>query len=219
VMQALKMDRPIVVGHSAAGEELSSIGTRHPKMVHGLIYLDAAFAYAYYDPKGERRLDVEASDLRRRLREVGATFKNPSLLRDLSGTLEAAIAQLQPALQEWVAASAQIPPSPASRETLQDAVVSAILANERKYGDVGVPRLVIAAVPHQCAPYCGTPYTRFDDASTAAQANVLASAALTTVVRLPSADHYVWHSNEADVLREMNAFIASIEKATPASGP
>jgi non-heme chloroperoxidase len=49
VIDALKLDRPLVVGHSIAGEELSSIGSRHPEKVAGLIYLDAAFPYAYYN--------------------------------------------------------------------------------------------------------------------------------------------------------------------------
>ena len=30
------------------------------------------------------------------------------------------------------------------------------------------------------------------------------------VVRLPNADHYVFRSNEADVLREMNAFLGGL---------
>lgn len=49
VIKALKLRRPILVGHSIAGEELSSIGSRQPKKVSGLIYLDAAYAFAYYD--------------------------------------------------------------------------------------------------------------------------------------------------------------------------
>ena len=47
VMEALKLDRPVLVGHSIAGEELSSIGSRYPEKVAGLIYLDAAYIYAY----------------------------------------------------------------------------------------------------------------------------------------------------------------------------
>jgi hypothetical protein len=31
------------------------------------------------------------------------------------------------------------------------------------------------------------------------------------VVRLPNADHYVFRSNESDVLREMNAFITGLQ--------
>ena len=30
------------------------------------------------------------------------------------------------------------------------------------------------------------------------------------VVRLPNADHYVYRSNEADVIREMNAFLTAL---------
>src|ERR1700733_6578823 len=49
VLDALKLDRPILAGHSIAGAELSSIGSRHPERVAGLIYLDAGYAYAYYN--------------------------------------------------------------------------------------------------------------------------------------------------------------------------
>jgi alpha-beta hydrolase superfamily lysophospholipase len=46
-----------------------------------------------------------------------------------------------------------------------------------------------------------------------AQAKALETAIPTAkVVRLPNANHYVFNSNEADVLREMNAFIANLPK-------
>lgn len=47
----LNLRRPILIGHSIAGEELSSIGTRHPEKVAGLIYLDAGYSYALHNPK------------------------------------------------------------------------------------------------------------------------------------------------------------------------
>ena len=50
VMKALHIDRPVLVGHSIAGQELSSIGSRFPEKVSGLIYLDAATSFAFYDP-------------------------------------------------------------------------------------------------------------------------------------------------------------------------
>ena len=53
VIDALKLDKPVLVGHSIAGEELSSIGSRHPEKVAGLIYLDAGYAYAFYDSARE----------------------------------------------------------------------------------------------------------------------------------------------------------------------
>lgn len=50
VIEALKLNRPVLVGHSVAGEELSSMGTRHPEKVAGLVYLEAVYAYAIDDP-------------------------------------------------------------------------------------------------------------------------------------------------------------------------
>ena len=41
VLEALKLNRPILAGHSLGGEELSSVGSRHPEKVAGLVYLDS----------------------------------------------------------------------------------------------------------------------------------------------------------------------------------
>ncbi|HEY2475208.1 MAG TPA: alpha/beta hydrolase, partial [Candidatus Cybelea sp.] len=47
ILDKLQIDKPILVGHSLAGEELSYIGTRAPQKAAALIYLDAAYDYAY----------------------------------------------------------------------------------------------------------------------------------------------------------------------------
>lgn len=60
VLTALKLDRPVLVGHSIAGEELSSIGSRFPDRVAGLVYLEATYGFAYYDSvKGYLPIDVK----------------------------------------------------------------------------------------------------------------------------------------------------------------
>jgi pimeloyl-ACP methyl ester carboxylesterase len=51
VLKTLNIQRPILVGHSIAGEELSEIGLRHPERVAGLVYLDAVQPYSVYDPR------------------------------------------------------------------------------------------------------------------------------------------------------------------------
>lgn len=49
VADSLGMGKPIVVGHSLAGATLSAIASRAPARVAGLVYLDAAYPYAYID--------------------------------------------------------------------------------------------------------------------------------------------------------------------------
>ena len=62
VIDALKISKPVLAGHSLGGEELSSIGSRHPEKVAGLIYLDAGYSYAFYAP-GHRAISATADHI------------------------------------------------------------------------------------------------------------------------------------------------------------
>ncbi len=52
VLDALKLERPVLIGHSIGGQELSSVATRYPNRVAALVYLDAAYPYAFENGKG-----------------------------------------------------------------------------------------------------------------------------------------------------------------------
>jgi pimeloyl-ACP methyl ester carboxylesterase len=52
VIDALKMNRPVLLGHSIAGAEMSSVANNHPDRIAGLVYLDAAYSYAFDNAKG-----------------------------------------------------------------------------------------------------------------------------------------------------------------------
>lgn len=56
VIDALKLDHPVLAGHSRGGGELSFFGSKHPERVSGLIYLEAGYSYAFYDPKTESKV-------------------------------------------------------------------------------------------------------------------------------------------------------------------
>ncbi|HEY6457366.1 MAG TPA: alpha/beta hydrolase [Steroidobacteraceae bacterium] len=56
VIDALKLDHPVLAGHSRGGEELSFFGARHPERVSGLIYLEAGYDYAFHDPRMESKV-------------------------------------------------------------------------------------------------------------------------------------------------------------------
>jgi non-heme chloroperoxidase len=73
VLDALDIQRPIIAGHSIAGEELSAIGQRHPDRIAGLIYLDAAHEYAIYDP----RRGAYLPDLRRLGAQIARMHDDP----------------------------------------------------------------------------------------------------------------------------------------------
>ena len=85
IVDSLGLNRPVLVGHSMAGEELSSIGTRHPEKIAGLVYLDAGYSYAFYDrSRGDPVLD--SLELRRKLEQLipGRELQNPKqVVQDL----------------------------------------------------------------------------------------------------------------------------------------
>ena len=93
----------------------------------------------------------------------------------------------------------------------------AVLAGQQKYTDIRVPILAIFVVPHDLGPlFKDDPAARaameaIDSARSGAQAKAFEIALPSAhVVRLPNADHYVFQSNEEDVLREMNAFLSGL---------
>jgi hypothetical protein len=160
VIDALKVSKPVLAGHSLGGEELSSIGSRHPDKVAGLIYLDAGYSYAFYAPDIEPFPDVPTTSL---------------------------------------------PP-----------IMEGIMTGRQKYTRIPVPILAIYALPHDLGPVTSAAQraqNEANDLKAAAQAKAFETGLPNArVVRIARANHYVFLSNEADVLREMETFIASLNR-------
>jgi pimeloyl-ACP methyl ester carboxylesterase len=218
VIDALKLDRPVLVGHSIAGEELSSVGSRHPEKVSGLIYLDAGYPYAFYD-RAQGNMQLDSIDMKKKLDQFlsGDLKDQKQFLQDL----ETSTSQLEKDLQETQKQMASMPALP-PRQGPAPAIPAAITAGEQKYTELHIPILAIYAVPHNLGPMLNSPMLKdnptaqaamkaSDLATTSAQANAFESGVPSArVVRLPNADHYVFNSNEADVLHEMNTFLATL---------
>lgn len=215
VIDTLKLDRPVLVGHSIAGEELSSVGTRHPEKVAGLVYLDAAYPFAFYDSsRGD--LIIDSLDLEKKLQQLGpglAPQEQKQLVQEL---LQTGLPQIQRDLQEHLKALELA--AAADQPSVQiPAPGRAILAGEQKYTDLHVPILAIYALPHSGLPAPKDPAARaaaeaMDLARTGAQAKAFETAVPSArIIRLPHANHYLFVSNEADVLREMNSFLGSLK--------
>jgi non-heme chloroperoxidase len=109
------------------------------------------------------------------------------------------------------------PPAEALTKSRGFVVSHAILNGEQRYTGIKCPVLAIFADPHAFVP--GPPADAKRDAANQArdleivETQAKAFEALgpnTRVVRIPKASHYVFYSNEADILREMNIFIATL---------
>jgi non-heme chloroperoxidase len=205
VMDAFKLNRPILVGHSFAGEEMSSIGSRYPERVAGLIYLEAAYGFAYYDP-AHPMMELEMNDLRKRIDqlEAGGVDERSYLL-----DLEARVSKFEKTLHDSNLGVASMPPIP-PRTPIQ----AALNYGAEKYTKIPVPILAIFACPHnwdrafQNDPAMKAKRLAADTVSCTAAADAFADGVPSAhVVRIPNADHYVFISNETTVVREMNNFL------------
>jgi non-heme chloroperoxidase len=219
VLEALRIEKPVLLGHSLGGEELSSVGSRQPERVGGLIYLDAGYAYAFYDPsRGDLMIDLP--DLERKLAQLhpgkGPTDPRP-LLKEL---LETSLPGLERDLREQLKTMETM--SPAAMAAQAAAPVRGpsqeIMNGMQKYNKITAPILAIYAVPHDRGPLtspdpaAAAAQDARDEETTGSQAKAFENGLPTAkVVRIPHADHYVFRSNEADVLREINAFVAGLK--------
>src|SRR5258706_6850406 len=259
VLDSLKLDRPVLVGHSIAGEELSSVGTRHPERVAELIYLDAGYAHAFYD-HSLGNVDIDSRELQKKLEQMRAA-STPQVHKKLVEELvQQDLPDLERELRELLRILQAEPAQPASpptattddlasftayrayvnrvrgisfpeaelrqtRESRPDGGVGksrsgpsvAISEGEQKYTSIRVSVLAIYANPRDRGPYPyntpaeGAATEAFQTAAIEAQATAFERGVPSArVVRVPKSNHYVFLSNEADVLREMRAFLGGL---------
>ncbi len=205
----------MLVGHSIAGEELSSIGSRYPKTIAGLIYLDAGYPYALYSADGgDTRLD--AKEVQKQLGEYLSASPGVDRKRIIADLLS----QL-PLLQEGLEIDQkhdELMPDRAT-ERLDAPIAEAIHDGERKYTNLEVPILAIFANPHNPANYFPqVPQDKLaglialDQARTGAQVKAFEKLKSAKVVVLPNADHYVFVSNKQDVERAMKDFLNTLDE-------
>jgi len=205
--------------HAVAGEELSSVGSRHPEKIAGLVYLDATSGYAFYDPsQGDFLLDLY--ELEDKLRDLGSRdpVVNTAQVSDIRPVVtelrQRLLSRFETDLDIWEKDVQGVPPPPPPR-TARNWAPALIFAGERKFTGIHVPVLAIIAVPHDLS-FVRDPELRatrevWDERRMSAQATAFERGVPSArVVRLPHAGHLVYQSNEADVLREIDAFAATL---------
>jgi pimeloyl-ACP methyl ester carboxylesterase len=221
VLDALKLDKPVLVGHSLGGEELSSVATRYPNRVAALVYLEAGYPYAFDNGKGPTMKEFE--DARKLMPSAPTPSESDPALASFAAFQQASTRALGFTYPE-AELRQQFTATPDGRVGKQRDFPggAVLLQGMKKYANIPVPALAIFAIPHaqpKWMTYSADPKVR-----EAAKASLAVVDALTTrqakafeegvpmahVVRLPGADHYVYLSNEADVLREMKSFLSTL---------
>jgi len=214
VIDVLHLHKPVIAGHSLSGEELSYIGSNHPEKVAGLVYMEAGYPYALYDQvNGELELDAIA--LRKELSQFtnGYAYEPVKDYSELIVDLER-VEKVKQHEQE----TKSLPPTPVSPRMTPD--LFAIMEGRESFSAIHVPALVIFGVdPSNVSG--DTPQAHAEavrqalmmsnkESQIAAWKRQVPSAHM---VLIPHATHYVFQSHEADVLREMKEFIATLPPA------
>jgi non-heme chloroperoxidase len=236
---------------------LSSIGSRHPERVAGLIYLDAGYEYACYDPS-RGNLNIDLQELLRKLNQLqpGQRPQDPSkliqeLLQSSLPGFEKDLQEIQQNLQQpkpptpphetaadlesfqaWRARQKRVfgygmPESELRQERestdghvgkprTESTLFFTMARGQQQYPDIRGPVLAIFAVPHSMGPYAlSDPSLPALETRDVAYMNRIvmafeSCAPSARVTSIPHANHLVFISNEADVLREMRTFLAGL---------
>jgi pimeloyl-ACP methyl ester carboxylesterase len=225
VLDSLKILKPVLVGHSMAGSEMTTVGVQHSDRLAGLVYLDAGDDPGNFPGKNPAYMalfsklpsiappppsDVDRKSFEafreRQMRIMG--FKFPE--------------------SEWRNTQTTNPDGSVGRTTAANSVRKAIDEGSKKRSYSGIKVPVLAFFPVDMIKEGRSQYFRFSPSNAeeraaledifAADRNYLrqyeelmrSGVPNVRIVELPGADHYVFFTNEADVLREMRAFLAGL---------
>jgi len=227
VIDVLGLKTPVLIGHSIAGEELSSIGSRFPDRVAGLIYLDAGYPYALYTADPADRppnccgldADLDARELQSDLNAFLAAGPGTDQMPIISKT-SGDLLLLQKDL-EAIRKRAELLPPPVQSGTrpklpFADAA-SAIDKGEQKYTNIQLPILALFANPHSTArlPHMTdekrAEFIALDQVQTSAQVKAFQKLKSAQVMIIPNADHYVFLSNEQEVEKDIKDFLNTLK--------
>jgi pimeloyl-ACP methyl ester carboxylesterase len=220
VIDTLNLKRPVLVGHSIAGVELSSVANRHPDRIAGVVYLDAAYSYAFDNGKGASVMDAQKLPGPQPPPPSGADLASFSALQKYYERVNGFRFPEAELRAQWTST-----PEGGVGKQLDlpgYALFMPLMTGAEKYTAIPVPALVIFANPHTQGAWVDNNTNPSVQAAAKAYSNALA--ALTgkqekavkdglptaRVITVPNAHHYVYLSNEAEVLREMGSFLADL---------
>ena len=223
VLNSLKVQKSLLVGHSCAGQILTMFAAQHSDRLLGLVYLDGAT-----DPTSTPE-------------DVGAPMPNPTMLpRSIKPpsapdyTSFEALRVSQRSQRGWAFPEAELrqqfvanPDGSVGRSLLSPVIRRAITVDARVKPDYSNIRVPVLAVYQRDRPFeeVAADFVIRNEQERAAlrqqyaatralyvrwQQDLLAGVPSARIVELPGASLFMFLSNEADVLREIRAFAATL---------
>jgi len=239
VLDSLKIDAPVLVGHSMAGEELTRLGDEHSDRLAGLVYLDAAgdptdwpgSSPAYMElakklPPGPKEDPPDRKSFQAyrewQMRTGKAPFPESELRTMYEANPDGSMGKYKastPAIHKAIGEGAQ--KRDYSRIRVPVLALFSWSCSKSLYGNY-----ICIEHPHYNPQIQAKPANVPKDAQERAARDAFEDATLTYINRwnknllsapggvrlvdLPGADHYLFISNEEDVLSELRSFLAGL---------
>ena len=223
VLDALKLDHPVLAGHSFGGEDLFTIGAAHPTRVAGLVFFDSAD-----DPKlpssayGVAEVDTKRLPASLTMPEPQPDNSSFQAFRESQlkahGVMEpeAELRQRYPVNSDGSIGEDSTP------KWVRDAIFAGI--QKPKYSNIHAPVLAILTLPLPLDEQFKKYQPKTADERAAMEQKYAVGEAFTKrtvqdlkagipnaqIVTLAGASTYVFLSNENDTVREMRSFIAGL---------
>ena len=194
VFNSLKLQQALLVGHSCAGQVLTMFAAQHADRLRGLVYLDGAT-----DPT------LTSADVCSPMPDLATLPRPISERRERDWDFPEAVnhEQLDPVIRKAITVDARMKPDYARVRV----PVLAIYQAQRSFEEVAAGYAIRndqerAALRQEYAATRAL-YTRW-------QQDLRAGAPTARIVELTGANLFMFLSNEADVLREIRAFAATL---------
>lgn len=218
VVDTLGIEKPVLIGHSIAGDELSYLGAHSPERFSGLVYLDAAYDRSQAQ-KVIRELEISLPPSPPPRQEEFVSYESAQRYGERIGAIRMIPEGEILASYDFVTGANKH----ASR--FLDAVEMGLKSPD--YASIELPALAIYAVPSGPAALM-EPWYDVDDPTTQQTVSKLfeythelkerqiaqfeQEVALGQVLRILDADHWVFVSHEQETLEAVEKFLDSIFK-------
>jgi len=220
VLDSLAIEDPVLAAHSIGGAEMNLVASISPHRISALIYLEAGYPYAFSNEKGPTMQDffsVSGPPLPSPQENDLENFKTLQNWDEKTFGFRRPLSEFK---QTWDSTAQGQPTRP--RNFPGFAIFQPLLSNPRSNQVISLPSLVIFASPHKRETWMTTlsdssirnqaevVFSRINDL-TKKQADVFEATVPSAQVIRMEGMHYIFLSNETEVLNEIRHFLADIK--------